>query len=88
MCACILACTKICATTSVPIYPVLTLLILTYYGAKDHDISLVRPSEESDDAPFCMVVAAVTHFVSTQTKTGVLLKEPAAMIICVNDERR
>jgi ribosomal protein S18 acetylase RimI-like enzyme len=58
-----------------------SIVILTYYGEKEQDISLVRPSEGSDDAPFCMVVAAVTYVVSTQSKTGLLLKEPAAMII-------
>jgi hypothetical protein len=52
-----------------------SIVILTYYGAKHHDISLVRPSEQSDDAPFCMVVAAVTYLVSTQMKKGALLKD-------------
>jgi hypothetical protein len=64
-----------------------SILILSYYGEKDHDLSLVRPSEVSDDAPFCMVVAAVTYVVSTQTKTGVLIKEPAAMILWLATNR-
>jgi hypothetical protein len=39
------------------------LFSLANFGEKEQDISLVRPSEESDDAPSCMVVAASRHLV-------------------------